>query len=358
MRTFPKISREVTSGLMSTIYSFFKSKILPAILAGQIFVLSFASPSIAAQLSENELEIEKITNQILRKEIDLERYYLLYKVHGTKEPKYRRIRYYLLQVAASSCTLASNLMFLKLARDGMRNPPDTDFGRGDAHPGSSESDAEIEEEVATNTTAVPEDNGRNTVNYLRNAYVVSMLGILLDAGSSCIELSSNSLTAIKNIINKRSPGAAVKVVIERVEEIDKLIEERKKLVDTKPYSTAHTLHLAEEKVLLAFRNWCLSEFVDVYAEVKSSQAGNNLYYMLDLAADSVYLAGLVVGMRALKPGKEHLNGPSINVSIVGDAIAVASVPLSNKGSEQLYKFHQKRLLKKLQETFKDTEDDD
>jgi len=308
----------------------------------QIFLASLPLPAVSATLTANEAEIERLTNLILHKEIDLERYYLLYRVHGTKEPKYRRLRYYLLQVGSASCTLASNIMFLKLAKDSLRPPGVSDFGRADA---------EANEEVGT-----IEEPEVSTVNFLRNAYYLAMVGLLLDAGSSCIELASNSFTAIKNIRQKQSPAAAVKNVEARLKEIDSLMAERTKLVLLQEKTSTRAIHEAENKVLVSFRNWCLSEFADVYADVKSAQSSNNIYYLLDVAADSVYVAGMLVGFRALHPGKEYLNGPSLNVSIVGDAIAVASVPLSTMSGSKLYKFYRNRLMKKLEKVVEDAED--
>lgn len=313
-------------------------------------------------MSASEMQIEKLTNQILRKELDLERFYLLYRVHGTKEPKWRRLRYYVLQVGAASCTLASNIMFTKLAADGMRrrNPP-IDFGRGDAHPqGFRTEEEQVEEDVRDEAVVDARDEGDEleapeSVNYLRQALIVNMIGVLLDGGSSCIELASNSFTALKNKWQKRSPSDAVKTVVGRLNEIDTLLKERKALVDQKPHSSARNIHHTEEKVLVAFRNWCLCEFSEVYADVKSTQTGNNLYYLLDVAADSVYLAGLIIGLRALNPGSEHLNGPSLNVSIVGDGLSIASVPLSSWGTTRVYNHYRKKMLKKLEQTVEDAE---
>lgn len=70
-------------------------------------VISSSSTAFAA-VSSAELRIDELANEILRKEIDLERYYLQYRVEGTKEPKYRRARI-VFQVSSAMASMASNI---------------------------------------------------------------------------------------------------------------------------------------------------------------------------------------------------------------------------------------------------------
>ncbi len=207
------------------------------------------SSSLAAFPVDEEKEIDSLTNLILRKEIDLERYYLQYRVYGTKEPKTRRIRYFGLQVAGAATGLASQIGFDKLFYRQRRNL----------------------------------ELGQDTLG--KNALKVGIVATALDGGSSLIELSSNTCLAIKNIREKKSPGAAVKEVIGRVKEIDALAAQRKELIDKFPDSDLSRVYKAEGRVLKCFRDWCLSEFADVYSDVKALQSSYNIYYVLDIISD-------------------------------------------------------------------------
>lgn len=278
------------------------------ILNSQIILPEHAG---AADLSPEEAKVDAITTDILRKEIDLERYYLQYRVHGTKEPKYRRARYFALQVSAGLTGLASNLVALSLTGGHIKNP----------------------ESISLSTS--------------RQGFKLGLIGTVIDGGSSALELGSNTFTAIKNIKQGKSPAAAVRNVEGRLKEIDKLLAERDKLLREHPELNSNHIFESEGRVLKSFRDWCLSEFADVYADVKSSQASANVYYILDIASDCAYLASLLLSMRSLK--KPELSDHAVNTAIVGDSIGIVSAPASAKSYNMFYRYHKKKLAKRLQE---------
>lgn len=283
--------------------------------------LQFVLPTATLALppESEEKEIDALTNQILRKEIDLERYYLQYRVYGTKEPKTRRLRYYALQTASAATGLASQIGFTQIFYRQRRN-------------------LDLDQNRAT-----------------KNAFKTGIVSICLDGGSSMIELTSNSLLALKNIKEKKSPGAAVKEVIGRVKDIDALRAQRDALVQKFPESDLARVYRAEGRVLKCFRDWCLSEFADVYADVKALQASYNVYYVMDIIADSFYLAAYILGLKSLSVPAD--TQPAITTGLIGDAFGIASAPMSSRGYYVIAKFHRNRLKKKLQETLKDSEED-
>jgi hypothetical protein len=313
----------------------------------------------SAALPEEISRIENLTHEILRKELDLERFYLLYRVIGTKEPKFRRLRYYLLQVASAGCTLSSNIMFLKLAADGLKPGKETDFGIGDAHPNGDENSesagasANAMHEGSVSQT-VPE---KNTDGFARRALTVGMIGTILDVTSSVVELCSNSFTAAKNVQKGRSPSAIVKKVISRIKDIDTLAAERNAIVEAHPNMPANSVYKAEGRVLKCFRNWCLSEFADLYAEVKSTQSSYNVYYLLDVTADSLYLASYLYSYKALDLRRARLGGPALIEGIIGDCFTTIAGPASSHSYTPLYNYWRKKLQGRMKESLKDNEDD-
>ncbi len=268
---------------------------------------------------DDEVLIDSLTNDIVHKEIDLERYYLQYRVHGTKEPKWRRARFFGLQVSSALCGLSSNIVQIGLSGSHIKDP----------------------ENISLKGT--------------RQGLEVGLVGILLDGGSSVVELCSNGFTAFKNIKNGTSPGAAVKNVVARIKVIDAQIDQRDLLVAKHPELAATQLYQAEGRVLRSFRDWCLSEFADVYADVKSSQASANVYYALDIAADSVYLASQILAIKSVTDDSHSI--PSTNSGMVGDCLGIASAPVSTKSYNVMYKFWRNRLGKRLQEDLKKSEDE-
>lgn len=281
------------------------------------FSLLFVSVPSCSAASSDELRIDELANDILRKEIDLERYYLQYRVEGTKEPKYRRARYFAFQVSSAMTSMASNITNVALC-------------------GSH--------------TKVPD---RISVRGSRQGLEAGLVGILLDGGSSAVELFSNGYTAIKHIRNGTSPGAAVKNVVARIKEIDGMMAERDALMKKNPDLLAISVCQAEGRVLKSFRDWCLSEFADVYADVKSTQSSFNVYYILDIAADSAYTASQLLAIKSLT--KPELGNASANTGMVGDTLGIISAPASAKSYNMFYRHWRKRLSATLKEDLNSAE---
>jgi hypothetical protein len=126
---------------------------------------------------------------------------------------------------------------------------------------------------------------------------------------------------IKHIRNGTSPGAAVKNVVARIKEIDAMMAERDALMKKNPDLLSISVCQAEGRVLKSFRDWCLSEFADVYADVKSTQASFNVYYILDIAADSAYTASQLLAIKSLT--RPELGNASANTGMVGDTLGIS-----------------------------------
>lgn len=306
---------------------------LISLALGLSFVLTapaaYSQNSLSPELTAEEAKVEELTNLILHKEVDLERYYLQYRKIGTATPKFRRLRYFLLQVASTSCTLASNATFVDVGRRSLKGKA-TDIGLGDG---------DIENPGPRNTV--------DTTGEVRGALTLALIGSIIGPGSSLLELCSNGYTALKNLKQGKNPASAVKNVIARIDEIDALLADRKKLLDEHPQLRALAINKAEHAVLETFRDWCLSEFVDFYAEAKSSQSGANVYYALDVAQGSLGMTGNILALKSLRPHKDYLAGPAANISIVSDGINVVNAPLSAYIGKRMNKYWHNRLRNKL-----------
>ncbi|MBX9723786.1 MAG: hypothetical protein K2X81_20435, partial [Candidatus Obscuribacterales bacterium] len=110
----------------------------------------------------------------------------------------------------------------------------------------------------------------------------------------------------------------------------------------------------EGRILKYFRDWCLNEFADIYADAKSYQASNSIYYVLDVASASLYGASYLISLRALD--KPHLFNPAAKVGIVGDGFGIVSAPLSSWSYSYLYKHHRKKLGINMKEKLYDPEE--
>ncbi len=308
-------------------------------LSLQIFFVAACSPptySYSAEVTAEEEHVEKLTNKIFHKLVDLERYYLQYRKIGTATPKFRRVRYFLAQVASSSTTMASNIMLTDVARKGLKDNKITNFGRGDG-------------DVDPPNTSPSTPGVANTNGEVRRALVLAIIGTVLGPGSSLMELCSNGYTAVKNVKQGKNPATAIKNVQSRLKEIDSLLDERKSFLDAHAELRALSINKAEHVVLHCFRDWCVSEFVEIYSDVKAGQRGANVFYALDATNGSLGLTGQILGLKSTYPNYDHLAGPSATVSVVGDAFSLISAPASAYAGKKFKAYYKA----KAQKTFKD-----
>lgn len=262
--------------------------------------------------------IEDLSRRIALAEIDLERYYMKYRILGSEEPKYRYMRYFLLQQAAAGLILGSQLT-------GVIEP-----GKHLRHP----------EDLST--------------SILRRASRAGLVSVILQGSSSAFELGSNTMLWGKHLIKRTDPGTARKEVASHLVAIDLLFMQRDKLMlEDGLHADAHALMAVEGKVLREFRNWCVWEFADVYADIRSYQSAANVYYLLDVSSASVYVASYALTLRGYK--NPDYFGPSSIVGIVGDGLGIISAPTSMVSSKLFHKYWKKELAGKLHERLYDPE---
>lgn len=261
--------------------------------------------------------IERLTTEILRKEIDFERFYTRYRVKGNEEPKTRYDRYFALQQAAAGLTLASVI------------PGITETGKYLARP------------------------ERVNQNALKRATTVGLIGIIFQGGSSAFELGSNSLLTIKHMVKKDDPASARKYAAKVLKEIDLLLTQRNALVAKHEGFTDYKVWNIESRLLKLFRDGLVYEFANVYADVRSEQSSANVYYGLDVASCAAYMASYITGIESFK--KPELSNPSCVTGVVGDAIGVVSAPASSYSYYVLYDYWWKKIGKQLKEKLYDAE---
>ncbi len=139
-----------------------------------------------------------------------------FRVHASKIPKTQRIRFAASQLSSAAVGLASSLWIVKICGSNIHHP----------------------EKIT---------DGEN-----RRAIRAGIIAILLDGAGVSFEMGSNAFIALKNILTKKSPGAAVNEVIARVKEIDALRAQRDALIAKYSDSDLSGVYKAEGRVLKCF----------------------------------------------------------------------------------------------------------
>ena len=261
--------------------------------------------------------VDKISTVILLQEIDLERFYTSYRIVGSKEPNWRHARYFWAQEAAASLFVASQTIGMVEAAKGLHNPD-----------GSS-------------------------VRALKNSSVCGLIATVLEGGSSGLELASNATAAAKHRKLKTDPESARRIFVERLKAVDALINERNQILTLSGTSKALPRLDLEGRVLKFFRDRCLYEFADLYADVHSYQSSNNVYYVIDVAGCSLFVASYVLGLVGFS--RPDLNGPSYISAIAADGPFIVSAQASVYAYNKIYKHYYDKLSKQVGETLYDAE---
>ncbi len=289
------------------------------LLAGIIFLTASlpafgqdASPEINPVLAER---ISNLTDLLVTQQLDLERYYLNYRLTAIRDPKFSRLRYFFLQQTSAAIYIGSDTAQL------------------------------------VDTAKFLNDPSKISVPSLRKAYAAGIVGGAFGGGSSGIEIGANALLAYHNCQHNQSPSYARQFVAARLKEIDQLAVQRERLVKELPEGSLKELCKTEGTLLKYYRDWCLYEFADIYAQAKSEKASYNIYYAIDVAAETLTAVSYGIAIKGLHQNEKF--GPSILVGMVADCALLPAAPLTSKAQNVLYRYWFGRLRRQYNDRLRD-----
>lgn len=266
-----------------------------------------SSPSSALTADSFSREYTVLTKQILQRGIELERFSLKYRLEAAKQPKFRRLRYFLSQETGAAGGLAFEITGVD------------QFGKGRRRP------------LQINQRA------------LENALTTTMTTSIVAASGSGLELSSNFLLSLKNRKNGYDPKAANKFVAQKLKGIDDLLSQRDAVVNAHSGSPAYEYAIAEGKVLRAMRNSFINEYTQFSIDTRSYLAFQNLFYLLNTSYNIVGATAAGIAHKAVK--EPELNGPANILFIVSGGLAMVS-PVLSTGYARWMKHHARKAIEK------------
>ncbi len=267
--------------------------------------------SISSGRSARAEQILQLTHQLLFQEIELERYYLGYRIVANREPKWRRLRYFLLQEGAGGLFLSTSIINTIETSKHFTSPNKVSPG------------------------------------VFRSSSRIGLIGSLMGGASSTLEMGSNGLLAMKNKAHHNDPASAAAEIVARSREIDETAKRRDALVALEKESKAYDIFVAEGRLLKTFREWCLSEFKEIYCDVKSNQSSYNAFYFMDAGA---YYMSFVSYLLSIK-GTRNVGFlyPALHTGLVSDSLFTVEAPASYWALSALYKYHGRQLSRKLKD---------
>ena len=276
-----------------------------------------ASGQTDESMSEQEARICRLTDAVLRKEMDLERFYLQYRLVGADEPHWRAWRYFLGQSTSAGLIAASDTVNVAA------------FSRSFIHPVG------------------------NLV--LRKSCDLGFLGGTIGCCSDGFEVCSNALNALRNFKNGRHPTSAAQEVKAKLGEIDSLLRERETLLSVAAEGPEKKISTLEGQMLRSLRNWCAYEFADIYANVRSFHTSNNFYWCLDGSANALY--AVAYGLQFDGIAHPGFNGIPAIVGMIGSSMITVNYPGTAQAQKLLYRRYFNLFARSLGEPVQNTRED-
>ena len=255
----------------------------------------------------------EVNGTVIDELAELEYYSLRYRLQAMKEPKGRRLRYFTFQQAQASILLGSGIITT------------AEYGRKDG----------------------PRDY------QLRNAFAAGLVGSVFGSVGSGIELAVNAQKCLENKRKKIDPDTARDWIIAKVRSIDTHLNQRLELLKTLNVSEDKRICEVEGSLLKHLRDLAVYEFADWYADARSYQASNSVFYALNILSNTISSVSYYYAKKAVD--HDFANSAESITAFASDAVAIPSAPISALTEKWLYKRWYKRFSEAVNEKIVDVE---
>lgn len=244
---------------------------------------------------QTEDQIRALTRRIILKAIQIGKYNLQYRIEGTKQPKYRELRYGALQQASAVCGMTGSII--------------------STH------------EFGANTNSPTSINR----NQLRKAYNIGVIGSAIGGGSSALELSSNLLRSLRNRSRDYDPASVVRFMKAAFAELDELLAEREQLVSTLTDTETKRCLAAESRVMRQLRAYQLQSFLQHHCNMTEYRTNEDIFYLLNSGTGFLGVASAIYARKALTQNK--FTGTSAVLAVTAGSIATAAPAVATLGAK-------------------------
>jgi len=301
---------------------------------------------IASPSDDFSKQYADLTKQLLLSGIELERFSLNYRLESARQPKFRRLRYFLSQETASAGILAFEIV------------GDKQFGRGKngllavsprdvaaklrvavalvkAKAGSSDSPllldpkslrgsipVSIKLAVGDHLKTVGGSLLTVSSKALHEATATVTTTSIIGGAGSCLELVSNAFLAMRNRSHGFDPRSANNFVATKLTEIDAILAKRDALIQAHSDNPEYPRAVLEGKILRELRNAFVEEYATFHADARQYATLTNIYYFLNACTYALGATGGGIAYKAVK--QPTLNGPANIVFIVTGAMFMAT----------------------------------
>jgi hypothetical protein len=275
---------------------------------------ALANVEVGASSTDFSDQYTRLTKEILLNGIELERFSLKYRLESAKQPKYRRLRYFLAQEIGSGGGLAFEVTGVDQFRNGRRHPLQI------------------------------------SLSALQNSLAAAEVGAIVAGTGSGLELTSNIVHSMKCKRDGYDSHSANKFVVAKFKQIDGMIAQREALVAAHPNHPAYERAVIEGKILQEMRGAFSNEFAHFYADTKGYLVFQNLFFFLNASYNTVGATAAGYAYRGVTQPK--FNGTANILFIVEGSMAAVSPLLSAAAGAWV----QKHALRQVQSELHTTSD--
>jgi hypothetical protein len=227
-----------------------------------------------------------LTKKILLAGIEIERFSLSYRLEHRRPSTLQKLVFFGTQETGAACGLAFEIS------------GDQQFNRGRHRP------------LSVNKVTL--EHG------LRTAEV----GSIIAASGCAYELTANTIRYAKTRRRGFDTKSANQYIASRLQKIDALLSQREALVAANQNQPAHDRAVIEGKILQSMRGVFVNEYAHFSADSRSSEAVENLFYLLNGTYNTLGAIGAGYGYASLN--KPKLNGTANILFTISGAIAMAA----------------------------------
>jgi hypothetical protein len=266
--------------------------------------------------------VDELTRQILLKEVELEKFNLVYKRETTKQGRWKGLRYAAFQEANFGCNLGGSIAALGERAQHFTNP----------------------KHVSANRVGM--------------ANMTGAVGSLIGGGAAALELGILGLHDIQARREGYSPAAARKRVLELSGQIEKLLAERDTLIkieQSAPLLQAHAeVDVAEGRVLRDVTALSLFEYARFHEGSARYLAFQQAIYSFDFAKFTCSGLGSFFAYMSLHKHDRLWNARAGYLFLVSGALIVAA-PFASRAIGNIAAKVQKHKVSPVSKGLEDTE---
>ena len=252
-----------------------------------------ATTNVPASDGRAECSADLQIRSILHDLLELEKFNLRFNLEASRQGRWKAWRYTSLQQANSILTNSGSTVLMSERFQHISNP------------------------------------GDNHVGALMHGMALGGVGQVIGGGASCLELALNGYHLARASRIGLSPGKAKHYAKELIGNLDhKLAQLNLICLDEQPASDTKALHLLEQNLLTDMRNLSVAEFARFHIGARRVLWGQQSFYLLDCAKNTVGALGNLVAYNGLRHSKSNLIAPSGLLTTISGAFIIADPIIS------------------------------